>query len=1135
MRPLTNRDAERLRSIHTYTQLIKYLRDELEWPFYEFDDPDEVSFEWSLDELGIAPEHAARIQEVRQLRPPTGDWPWGIFYVKFEKKHLPITILRRALSRLVTKQRASANSGQRWDLEDLLFISSFGEGEQRQISFARFQAPAEGGNRLPELKVLAWDADDRDLSLQHTASVLREKLAWPEDEGDFQAWREQWSGAFVRGHRETIRTSKALASRLAELAQAIRGRIERTIRLETEDGPLRGLMESFRGSLVHDLDEAGFANMYAQTIAYGLFSARATHPDQVDAGSLLSVPVTNPFLRELLGTFLQVGGRTEGGVGIDFDELGVNEVVDQLNDTDIEAVLRDFDDKNPLEDPVIHFFEGFLGEYDPEIKKERGVFYTPRPVVSFIVRSVDELLRTEFGLEDGLADTTTWGEMAGRIDDLKIPEGATETQAFVQILDPATGTGTFLVEVIDLIHATMTAKWQAAGHAEREIKELWNAYVPEHLLPRLHGFELMMAPYAIAHMKIGLKLHETGYLFERDQRAQIFLTNALEPAEDSSGTLDFALPALAHEAEAVNAIKRYRRFTAVLGNPPYSKKSGNLSDDAIALVEPFRFVDGEKIVERGALAHEINLQDDYVKFFGLASKLIDLSSSGVVAFITNSTYLGSRSLRGMRQFLAGMLPTLYAVDLGGRVAGDVDGDGNVFEISLGVGVLVGATRNISGQDALRFARFRGDRKSKYEALLEATAPALESSQIHIAPPFYRFDEVGSPLRSDYLKWPTLSEIMPANSSCLITSRDNLLVGFDRKGVLAKVQSFAAADVVDVELQRELGFGVKAKWDANASLRKIKSEGVQESKLVRLYYRPFDVRWLYYDEHMIDAPIRPMARHIKRGEAVTLLTPAVKTTSLFSHALVCEALPEKKCCSHDRSTQLFPATIRPEGLFGERIPNAAGSVPEWLRQSSDKTTSTRLLDYVYAILYAPSYRSNFGAFLRDELPRIPLPISGNYGLFNALISLGGRLIELHLLDYQSADSVSPLAVGLRGFQIEKVSYSDGAVWIDKTKTRGFTGVPEEVWNFNIGGYQVCEKWLKERGPKKGNPGRVLTDEDIEHYQKIVVALAETIRIMAEIDEVIEAYGGWPGAFVTEASASDHDADLGGASMAAEGPG
>ena len=289
----------------------------------------------------------------------------------------------------------------------------------------------------------------------------------------------------------------------------------------------------------------------------------------------------------------------------------------------------------------------------------RGVFYTPRPVVSYIVRSVDELLRSEFGLTDGLADTTTWGEMAKRHKELKIPEDTPPGQAFVQILDPATGTGTFLVEVIDLIHKTMVEEWKAQGHAEKAIGALWNDYVPKDLLPRLHGYELLMAPYAIAHLKIGLKLFETGYRFESDERARVYLTNALEPPGDGQLTLDF-LPALAHEAEAVNEIKRKQRFTVVIGNPPYKSVSLNRGGWIRKLVDDYLQLPKGRMEERG---NRNQLQDDYVKFYRLAHRLT--RTTGVVGLITNSSYLRGPWFRGMRYQLLRTFRAISILDLHG--------------------------------------------------------------------------------------------------------------------------------------------------------------------------------------------------------------------------------------------------------------------------------------------------------------------------------------------------------------------------------------------------------------------------------------------------------------------------------------
>ena len=525
---------ERLARIRRFDQLVAYLRDELGWPI-DSDDFEELTFEYTPEELGIDAKNAAKIQEIKRLRPLVASQPWGIFFVKFEPKRLPVVALRRILGQVALKKRTSANKPERqaWAADDLLFVSNYGESDERRIAFAHFSKPRDGHD-LPTLKVLGWDNLDTPLHLNAVARELTDHLTWPDDEGDPDAWREHWRAAFKLRHREVITTSKQLSERLAELARAIRDRIRTALSIETEAGRLTQLMKAFQTALVHDLDKAGFADMYAQTIAYGLLSARITDPGRRTADDFAAHMRTNPFLRELMQIFLRVGGRRgkAGGPGIDFDELGVSEVLELLDRANMEAVVRDFGDRNPQEDPVIHFYEHFLAAYDKKQKVSRGVFYTPRPVVSYIVRSVDELLRTEFGLEDGLADTTTWGEMAKRRTELKIPEGTPPGQAFVQILDPATGTGTFLVEVIDLIHKTMVEEWKAQGCGEKKIETLWNDYVPKDLLPRLHGYELLMAPYAIAHLKIGLKLFETGYRFGSDERARVYLTNALEPAGD---------------------------------------------------------------------------------------------------------------------------------------------------------------------------------------------------------------------------------------------------------------------------------------------------------------------------------------------------------------------------------------------------------------------------------------------------------------------------------------------------------------------------------------------------------------------------------------------------------------------------
>lgn len=417
-----------LAKVKRFDQLIAYLRDAMGWPIARdsFEDVDDLFYDFTADELGIDLKTAAKIESIKRLRPLSPRQPWGIFFVKFEPKRLPVVVLRRILSQVALKKRASANSAERaaWAADDLLFVSNYGEGYERQISFAHF-SQCEAKQDLPTLKVLGWDNLDTPLHLDAVAEKLTRNLAWPEDDADVEAWRKTWRAAFTLRHREVVTTSRDLSVRLAELARAIRDRIKTALAIETQTGPLTKLMKAFQGALVHDLDAGGFADMYAQTIAYGLLSARIADPHKKTADDFAGHMRTNPFLRELMETFLKVGGRRgkTGGPGIDFDELGVSEVVELLDEANMEAVIRDFGDKNPQEDPVIHFYELFLKEYDAKKRMKRGVFYTPRPVVSYIVRSVDELLRTELGLENGLADTTTWGEMAKRHKGSQDPRG----------------------------------------------------------------------------------------------------------------------------------------------------------------------------------------------------------------------------------------------------------------------------------------------------------------------------------------------------------------------------------------------------------------------------------------------------------------------------------------------------------------------------------------------------------------------------------------------------------------------------------------------------------------------------------------------------------------------------------------
>jgi predicted helicase len=762
----------------------------------------------------------------------------------------------------------------------------------------------------------------------------------------------------------------------------------------------------------------------------------------------------------------------------------------------------------------------FLKEYDAKKRMQRGVFYTPRPVVSYIVRSVDELLRTEFGLEDGLADTTTWGEMAKRHKDLKIPEGTSPEQAFVQILDPATGTGTFLVEVIDIIHKTMVAKWKAQGHGEKKIAALWNEYLPKHLLPRLHAYELLMAPYAIAHLKVGLKLYETGYRFGSDERARIYLTNALEPAHDFSGTFEFAIPALAHEAQAVNEIKRKQRFTVVIGNPPYSNFGQlNRVSFILDLLDDYKKSLGER---------KLNLDDDYIKFIRLGQWVIDQTHVGLLAYISANSYLGGAGHRKMRQLLLASFDKLRVLNLHGNLrkkehTPDGDKDENVFDIMQGVAIgLMRKTPSKKLGSRVDYADLWGTRQQKYAAL-GSTSVGYE--EIHPEAELFLLIPQTSAFREEYGCYAQLKEIFHDVGQG---------IEMGRTIALASSKTEIAAVISDLKTLTELTFSRKydtpvssATWGIERARQDVCSG---RGRFMKLMVRPFDEGWTYYTGRAGGFHHRPRAAStanmLLNGNRALVAKRQSKEANFTSVWVVDKPINQGFFSIDPLGREsLFPvyrvrdASADEPSLWSDSETAIGNLRSDFLNDlpSSDSAdgADVRALEYIYAVLHSPTYRERYGEYLRTDFPRVPRPTS--LGLYRALFRLGSSVIAVHLMESPNLEHFITTYSGPKNPEVGRIGWSNDTVWLDAAATKkgqpatpgtiGFRSVPEAVWNFHIGGYQVCEKWLKDR------KGRTLSKDDIAHYQKIVVALNETIRLMQEIDAVIEQHGGWPGAFQT----------------------
>ena len=1158
------RESEQLRHIRSLRELIPFLRDELDWPI-DSEDPEDITFDYDAKDLGLDEAAAVRIREIKQLRPLTGSQPWGIFWVSFEKKRLPIVVLRRILRALVVKKRGNHGERAEWKSHDLLFLSAYGESDHRELAIAHFSEES-ATLATPTLRVLQWDDDDTALKLDDVLETLRRRLRWDEAFAtDHERWRSEWSAAFQLRYRHAITKSEELAAALAEAAKRIRGRIRSVLRHEDGFGEMRKLQRAFQTALIHDLDDDGFADMFAQTVTYGLFSlaCRRTIPGEGTAFAKddLSHYFTSPFLKEMLGVFLGVKSRKGK---IDFDELGISDVSDLLTgpDTHMEVVLADFNNKSRGEDPVIHFYERFLAAYNKQLKIQRGVFYTPQPVVSYIVRSVHELLQSEFGLEDGLASTITWGEFLKQskiknpeskislpplTDEPNCKETISPDEFFVTILDPATGTATFPVEIIDVIFNHLKAKWEKCGPAAMppisglrspvsDFSSYWNAYVPAALLPRLYGFELMMAAYAIAHMKVGLKLAETGYKFESDAPVRIYLTNSLEPWVKQPPLIGFE--ALAHEAAAVNEVKRCKRFTVVVGNPPYSALSANLTPENRRIVDRYRAVNGSRIQERSMLQFEKNIQDDYIKFFAFGQSVIEQSRVGLLGYVTNHSYLDGPTLRGMRNNLLLSFSTLRLLDLHGNTnkkenAGN--NDENVFDIQQGVAVALFSKRGAPSESECLIGHLRGTREAKYATLLRTSFTSTPSRQFVPDTENYYFIAFESGFRSEYQEFLPLTSLLHKNLTGTTTGFDALLMDFDKDVLAAKLERFADREVSENILRDEFGACNGHAATVLAHRRSI-THGEWKRLLKPFQLFPFDFRWAFLKQSLLQghrfdvmenlAPQKPgllAMRQTKEGFGVFAVT------GFCGHKLL---------GSYDRN-YVFP-------LYDLNFEDLSFLDPKPIQETlkaprgGKYPTPEDIFHYAYAVFHSPGYRSRYAEFLKIDFPRLPL--TSSLPLFRALAKLGGELVALHLLEFEVGrdlrarrEPTKPDGPEVHPYQpiteflgtsreVTKVGWTPdhgGTVWIDAggkkaattPGTSGFRGVPEAVWNFHVGGYQVCEKWLKDR------KGRTLTPDDIAHYHKIVIALTETIRLMAEIDETINAHGGWPGAFAGASAPAD----------------
>ena len=1051
-----------IRNIKSIDDLIIYFTEELNWniDLDDFDEIEDITYDFDASDIGLKEEAFAKISSLRQLQPLCDEQKWGIFCVEFDSNKFEVSALRKILSGLIPKRRNAAEHAV-WSQKDLLFLCFWGTDNNRTIGIAHFEDKDAG---LPQIKMISCAPAVEDFTQIRTFEERISHLSWVKDVTDTQAWYDQWSAAFVTAYHQVIRDSASLTVKLAAEAQAIRDRILDIYAVETHDGYVHKLFKDFKDNLIHDMTKQQFADMYAQTVVYGLFSARCMDKTQDSFNvrdAIACIPNTNPFLKRLMEECLGEGSERH----LTFDELEVANVVEILTHTNTDLILADFNRQTGggREDPVIHFYEEFLTAYDKAQKVQRGVYYTPQPVVNFIVRAVDSILKTEFGLADGLAseETKTVKYMREKIRGQGMTEDTKEVPA-VQILDPATGTGTFLRQTILQIYDNFREKHK--GESEEQIKAAWNEYVPKHLLPRLNGFELMMAPYAVAHMKLAMVLKDTGYDFGGDHRLNVFLTNSLEEAgkDDFQMTL-FDNDPLAFESIEANQAKKNNGINVIIGNPPYSGESANKGKWIMDLMEDYKKEPGGKTKLKERNPKNINADEN--KFIRFAQYFIEKSDTGIVAFITPHSYTDNLTFRGMRWNLYDFFDKIYILDLHGNIMSKesfdtVDKDENVFDITQGVAISIFVkTKSKELKTKVMYSEIFGLRDYKYQTLNQLSIDKISWTEVLPKEPYFFFKPKNLSESDTYASGFSVSELFPVHNNGVKTHHDNELI----------------------------------------SLTPFHTEYNQ------LYdYRPFDTRYINYDLSKVERARYGTMKHF-RNKNIGLIINRQVVTDNWSHVQIVNNMIDARfhysrkgspveCPIYIYHDNKIDGTTRTLNLnmntvhFIEKKIGISFSIEN---SELDSFNHIELIDYIYAVLHSLKYREKYKEFLKIDFPRVPYPTDQE--TFWKLVEIGSKLRECHLMHTEF--DVSPYDfIGDGTNEVVKPEYKNGRVYISKTQY--FDNVPQAQWEQYIGGYQPLQKWLKDR--KK----TALSAEDIEHYKKIIAALRLTEELMAEIDQVVE---------------------------------
>ena len=882
-------------------------------------------------------------------------------------------------------------------------------------------------------------------------------------------------------------TAKTLAVELAKRTKFLKDEVV-SEELKNNNDSIHGFYDAFKEFLIAGISEDEFADLYSQTITYGLFAARLRAGNEFNRRSAYSyIPKSIGILRDIF-KYISLEDIPKQM------EIIIDDIAEVLAVSDAKKILDHYYHEGKGSDPILHFYETFLAEYDPATREKRGVYFTPEPGVAFIVRSIHQILKEKFNMPDGLASKE------------------------VTLLDPAGGTLGFMAKAIEVAVEEFVNKYGKGA-----VKNL----IKDQILQNFYAFELMMAPYAIGHMKIAFLLEELGYKMEDDERVKYYLTNTLDMKELEETKFP-GMSSLSTESHEAGQVKKHVPILVVLGNPPYSGHSANTGEWISGVIKEYYQVDGKPLGEKNPKW----LQDDYVKFIRFSQWKIDQAGEGVLGFITNHSYLDNPTFRGMRQSLMNSFDEIYILDLHGNSlkkekAPDGSKDENVFDIQQGVAIAFFVKYKNGKKKQVYHQEIFGLREDKYNWLNKHNIKNVKWKKIVPHPEFYLFIPTDNKLANHYYSFEKITEIFPVNSVGIVTARDNFVIDFDKKKLERRIGEFCNPKIDDEIIKRTYDLNENQSWKIKEQREKLRKDLDWKDAITKILYRPFDERWILYHDEMIERSRRDVMHQLLE-ENIGLVTSR-QTGLEFRHIFITDKIIEFNLtgtAGKYGSGYIFPLYIyrkvkaetkkkaaltqllmfEPEVEYEAILSNISLEVRKTLQQNFKKPFlnpldgdkkikgfgSKEIFYYIYAVLYSNTYRTKYAEFLKIDFPRIPF--TKNYKLFIQLGKLGKQLADLHLLKSKDLDKIISKFSKEGNNKVEKLKYDNEKVWINKEQY--FSGINKEVWEYQIGGYQICDKWLKDRKE------RALSLEEVQTYGKIVTALSKTIELQKEIDKLYD---------------------------------